>query len=125
MAEENTNISRYFAPDEVSEFDTREVAQRVCRLAPRDAKLATARPMSMAYYLQTCGRADMEVVPLYDSHYVPQDGDFIILEPSRRFLETQKFFDVLGSSGMSHSEVRVGPVIASTIYLFDFFRAGS
>ncbi len=28
-------ITRYFAPDEVSEFDTREVAQRVCRLAPR------------------------------------------------------------------------------------------
>ncbi len=81
--------------------------------------------MSMAYYLQTCGRSDMEVVPLYDPHYVPQDGDFIILEPSRRFLETQKFFDVLGSSGMLHSEVRVGPVIASTIYLFDSSAQGT
>lgn len=113
------NITRYFAPDEVSEFDTREVAQRVFRVAPMGAKLATARPMSMAYYLQSSGRADMAVVPLYDPHYVPQNGDFIILEPSRRFLETQKFFDELGSSGMLHSEVRVGPVIASTIYLFD------
>jgi hypothetical protein len=119
------SITRYFAPDEVSEFDTREVAQRVCPLAPRGAKLATARPMSMAYYLQTCGRADMEVVPLYDPHYVPQDGDFIILEPSRRFLETQRFFDVLGSSGMSHSEVRVGPVTASTIYFFDSSAQGA
>ena len=112
-------ITRYFAPDEVSEFDTREVAQRVCPLAPSDAKLATARPMSMAYYLHACGRSDIEVVPLYDPHYVPQNGDFIVLEPSRRFIETQRFFDVLGNSSMSHSEVRVGPVFASTIYLFD------
>ncbi len=113
------NITRYFAPDEVSEFDTREVAQAVCPLAPRSARLATARPMSMAYYLQTCGRSDMEVVSLYDPHYVPQDGDLIVLEPSRRFFETQRFFDALKNSGMSHSEVRVGPVLASTIYRFD------
>jgi hypothetical protein len=113
------NITRYFAPDEVSEFDTREVAQQVCPVAPPAATLATARPMSMAYYLQTCGRTDMEVVPLYAPQYVPHDGDLIILEPSRRFFETQKFFDVLGNSSMSHREVRVGSVLASTIYRFD------
>jgi hypothetical protein len=118
------NVSRYFAPDEVSEFDTREVAQHVGRFAPRGAKLATARPMSMAHYLQTCGRADMKVVPLYDPHYVPQDGDLIILEPSRRFFETQRFFDVLGNSRMLHSEIRVGPVLASTIYLFNASAEG-
>lgn len=113
------NITRYFAPDEVSEFDTREVAQVVCPLAPRGSRLATARPMSMAYYLQTCGRADMKVMSLYDPHYVPQDEDLIVLEPSRRFFETQRYFDLLGNSGMSYSEVRVGLVLASTIYRFD------
>jgi hypothetical protein len=119
------SITHYFAPDEVSEFDTREVAQLVCHSASRDANLATARPMSMTYYLQTCGRSDMKVMALYDPHYVPQDGDFIILEPSRRFLETQRFFDVLGNSAMSHSQVRVGPVRASTIYLFDSSLQGA
>ena len=114
------NITRYFAPDEVSEFDTREVAQLVCPFAPRASKLATARPMSMAYYLKTWGRTDIEVVSLYDPHYVPQDGDLIVLEPSRRFFETQRFFDVLGNSAMAHSDVRVGPVLASTIYRFDY-----
>jgi hypothetical protein len=73
----------------------------------------------MAYYLQACGRADLRVVPLYDTHYAPRDGDLIVLEPSRRFFETQRFFEVLGNSGMPHSEIRVGPVLASTIYLFD------
>jgi hypothetical protein len=105
--------------DEVSEFDTREVAQKVCPFAPAAATVATARPMSMAYYLQGCGRTDLQIVPLYDMHYAPRDGDLIVLEPSRRFFETQRFFDALEASGMPHSEIRVGPVLASTIYLFD------
>jgi hypothetical protein len=121
---EQHNITRYFAPDEVSEFDTREVAQTVCPFAPTAATVATARPMSMTYYLQACGRADLQIVPLYDTHYVPRDGDLIVLEPSRRFFETQRFFDALGNSGMPHSEIRVGPVLASTIYLFNSSVSG-
>jgi len=113
------SITRYFAPDEVSEFDTREVAQQVCPSARAGSRLATARPMSMIYYLESCGRTDIEVVPLYDLHYVPRDGDLIVLEPSRRFFETQRFFDALQNSGMSHLEVHVGPVVASTIYRID------
>jgi hypothetical protein len=113
------NIARYFGQDEVSEFDTREVAQQVCSSAPADARLATARPMTMTYYVENCGRTDIVVVPLYDRQYVPREGDRIILEPSRRFFETQRFFDTLEPSGMSRREVRVGPVLASTIYLFD------
>ena len=119
------NVTRYFAPDEVSEFDTREVAQKVCPFAPVATTVATARPMSMAYYLQACGRADLQIVPLYDTHYAPRDGDLIVLEPSRRFFETQRFFDALGNSGMPHSDIRVGPVVGSTIYLFDPSVPGS
>jgi hypothetical protein len=113
------HVARYFGQDEVSEFDTREVAQQVCSSAHAGARLATARPMSMTYYVENCSRTDIEVVPLYDRHYVPREGDLIILEPSRRFFETQRFFDALERSGMSRHEVRVGPVLASTIYLFD------
>src|SRR6516162_3417232 len=113
------NIARYFGQDEVSEFDTREVAQQVCSSANLGARLATARPMSMTYYVENCSRTDRQVVPLYDRHYQPREQDMIILEPSRRFFETQKFFDVLGKSDMLRREVRVGPVLASTIYLFD------
>lgn len=112
------NVARYFSPDEVSEFDTREVAQAVCPGAAMSAKLATARPMSMAYYLRSCGRKDIEVVSLYDPGYAPRDGDLIVLEPSRRYFETQRFFDVLGSSSMPHRDIRVGPVLASQIYQF-------
>src|ERR1700757_2123896 len=113
------HTARYFGQDEVSEFDTREVAQQVCSIADSGSRLATARPMSMTYYMENCGRTDIQVVPLYDRHYQPRKGDMIVLEPSRRFFETQKFFDALRISGMSRREVRVGPVLASTIYLFD------
>jgi len=113
------SISRYFAPDEVSEFDTREVAQQICPSAPAGARLATARPMSMTYYINSLGRNDIQVIPLYDAHYAPRVGDLIVLAPSRRFFETQRFFDTLGNSAMSRREVHVGPVLASTIYLFD------
>ena len=113
------NITRYFVPDEVSEFDTREVAQQLCPSAPLSTRVATGRPMSMAHYLETCGRFDIQVMPLYDANYAPGNGDLIVLEPSRRFFETQRYFDTLKNSGMSHSDVRVGPISASAIYLFD------
>ena len=114
-----TNITRYFAPDEVSEFDSREVAQQVCPTAFAGATLATGRPMSMTHYLQDCGRSDIRIIPLFDPLYTPREGDLIVLEPSRRFFETQRFFDAIEHSSMSNHEIRVGPVLASTIYQFN------
>jgi hypothetical protein len=112
------NITRYFAPDEVSEFDTREVAQEICPSAPTGLRLATSRPLSMTFYLANCGRSDIQIMALYDPAYVPQEGDVIVLEPARRFLETQRYFDMLRHSGMPNKQIRVGPVLASTIYLY-------
>jgi hypothetical protein len=112
------NIARYFSPDEISEFDTRQVAAMVCPAAHPGATLATARPNSMAYYLESCGRSDIHIVPLYDPLYVPNDGDLIVLEPSRRFRETQRVFDLLERSSLSRCDVHVGPVTASMIYEF-------
>ena len=118
-------ISRYFAPDETSEFDTREVAQRVCQVAPGKVTVATARPMSMSHYVEACGRRDVEVATLYDATYLPRNGDLVVLEPSRRFFETQRYFDVLRNSEMPHDDVSVGPIRASTIYVFDSSARGS
>jgi hypothetical protein len=112
------NVARYFAPDEVAESDTRQVAELVCRNAPARARLATARPGSMSWYVERCGRSDIQITPLYDRSYGPHDGDLIVLEPSRRFLETQRFFDLLENSGIPGREIRIGPVLTSTVYVF-------
>src|SRR5258707_14837584 len=108
------HVARYFGQDEVSEFDTREVAQQVCSSAHAGARLATARPMSMTYYVEKCRRTDIEGVPLYDRHYLPREGEMIVLDPSRRFFHTKRFFAALEKSRMSRREVHVGPVLAST-----------
>ena len=73
----------------------------------------------MTHYLEGCGRSDIRIIPLFDPLYAPRQGDLIVLEPSRRFVETQRFFDAIEQSGMSNHEIHVGPVLASTIYKFD------
>jgi hypothetical protein len=73
----------------------------------------------MTHYLEGCGRSDIRIIPLFDPLYAPRQGDLIVLEPSRRFFETQRFFDAIEQSGMSDDEIHVGPVLASTIYEFD------
>jgi len=113
------NVARFFSPDEVAESDTRQVAELACRTSPAHARLATARPLSMAWYVERCGRSDIQVTPLYDRAYDPQNGDLIVLEPSRRFLETQRYFDLLEKSALPGREIRFGPVLTSTVYVFD------
>jgi hypothetical protein len=113
------NVARFFSPDEVAESDTRQVAELACRTSPAHARLATARPLSMAWYVERYGRSDIQVTPLYDRAYDPHNGDLIVLEPSRRFLETQRYFDLLENSGIPGREIRFGPVLTSTVYVFD------
>ncbi len=109
-------VAQYFSPDEISELDARQTAALVCPSADRGARLATSKPMSMQYYLQRCGRKDIQVIPLYDRGYSPRDGDLILAEDSRRYFETDKLLDWLRSSQMPHEDVKVGPVLATTIY---------
>lgn len=110
------NVARYFTPDEVSEFDSREVAKAACASAPDSARLATGRPLSLAFYVRSCGRPDIKVVALYDPAYAPRHGDLILLEPSRRFIETQRYFDVLEHSESPNSDIWVGSFSASRMY---------
>ncbi len=113
-----TRIAQYFSPDEISELDARETAVVVCQSAPSGARLATSKPKSMNYYLERYGRKDIQVIPLYDRGYTPQDGDLILAEDSRRYFETDRLLEQLRSSQMPHEDVKVGPVLATTIYRF-------
>jgi len=114
----STKIAQYFSPDEISELDARQAAALVCRGAPLGARLATSKPKTMAYYLERDGRNDIRVIPLYDRDYVPLDGDLILAEESRRYFQTNGLLQWLRSSRMSHEDVKVGPVIATSIYRF-------
>jgi hypothetical protein len=108
--------AQYFSPDEISELDARETAEVVSRSAPPGARLATSKPKSMGYYLERDGRKDLQVIPLYDRDYAPQNGDLVLAEDSRRYFETTRLLDWLRSSELPHESVRVGPVLPTTIY---------
>jgi len=108
--------AQYFSPDEISELDARETAEVVSRSAPLGARLATSKPKSMTYYLESGGRKDIQVIPLYDRDYTPQYGDLVLAEDSRRYFETARLLDWLRSSELPREGVRVGPVLATTIY---------
>ena len=110
--------AQYFSPDEISELDARETAEVVSRSAPPGARLATSKPKSMSYYLERSGRKDIQVIPLYDRDYTPQYGDLVLREESRRYFETAGLLEWLRSSKLPHEDVRVGPVLATTIYYF-------
>jgi hypothetical protein len=70
----------------------------------------------MGYYLERDGRKDIQVIPLYDRDYTPQYGDLVLAEDSRRYFETARLLDWLRSSELPREGVRVGPVLATTIY---------
>ena len=113
-----SRIAEYFPPDEIAELDAREAAALVCRTAPMGTRVATSKPLSMTYYVERDGRKDIQVIPLYDRDYIPQDGDLILAEYSRRYFETDRLIGWLRSSRMPREDVRVGPVLATTIYQF-------
>jgi hypothetical protein len=113
-----SRIAQYFAPDEVSELDARETADIVSQTAPTGARLATSKPNSMSFYLERDHRKDIRVIPLCDPNYTPQYGDLVLAEKSRRYFETARLLEWLRSSNLPHKDVRVGPVLATTIYYF-------
>ncbi len=114
----SSRVAQYFSPDEISELDARQTASAVCQSAAPGTRLATSKPMTMDYYLERCGRTDIRIVPLYDRGYLPRAGDLILREESRRYFETESVLAQLRASQMPHEEIRVGPVVATTIYHF-------
>jgi hypothetical protein len=109
-------VAQYFTPDEISELDARQAAEVVSQYAPWGARLATSKPMSMGFYLARDGRADIQVVPLYDPGYRLRIGDVVLREESRRYFETDRLLQWLPSSGIPHVDVQVGPVLATSVY---------
>jgi hypothetical protein len=112
------NAARFFPHDEVYDLDTREAIEALSRTAPAGAWLAAGNPETVAYYLQKSGRSDIRVVPIYDLNYVPRPGDFILVQDSRRYFETQDLFDFLKQRSSAFREIYSGGVLTSRIYRF-------
>lgn len=111
-------IGRIFSPDEVYDLGVREAVEYACHIAPPNAVLAVNNPMAVSYYLQKCGRNDIRVAALFDPKYFLRGGDFVLIQDSRRYFETEELFAQVERHGQPLVEVKLAGVVASRLYRF-------
>lgn len=112
------NIAKIFPHDELYDIGVREAIEFTCKVAPQGALLAASNPKTVAYYLQKCGRQDIRVGVLFDPRYVVHRGDFLLIQESRRYFETEDLFRQVEHNGKELTEVSVAGVVAARIYRF-------
>lgn len=113
-----SNVARIFPHDELYDLGVREAVEYTCQVAPRGAVLAVSNPMAVGYYLKRCGRTDIRVGALFDPQYVMHKGDFLLIQESRRYFETEDLFRQVERHGQALREVSVQGVVTSRIYRF-------
>jgi hypothetical protein len=116
------NAARFFPPDEIYDLNAKQEVETACRVAGRGVNLAVSNPTGTAFYLRSCGRTDIRVVPLYDANYAPKPGDLLFLQDSRRYFETEGLFRLMEHSVAPHFDVRAGSLVTSRIYEFPSAR---
>ena len=108
--------AKYFPQDELYDLGLREAVEYTCRVAPRGATLAASNPIAVGYYLQRCGRTDIQVGELLHYKYVPRLGDFVLVQESRLYYETKDFFYLLEHRGPPLQEIVMDGILAARIY---------
>jgi hypothetical protein len=114
----HANAGRYFPPDEVYDLGVREAVEYVCRVARPGAVLAGSDPMGLRFYAETLGRPDLRIVPLFDPNYIPRRGDFVLVQDSRRYYETEGLIDLLERHRRPAETVSIGGLVAAQVYRF-------
>jgi hypothetical protein len=112
------NMARIFPHDELYDIGVREAVEFTCKIAPQGALLAASNPKTVSYYLHKCGRADIRVGVLYDPKYVVRRGDYLLIQESRRYFETEDLFQEVEHHGQDLRDVSVAGVITARIYRF-------
>jgi hypothetical protein len=112
------NAGRLFPPDEVYDLGAREAAEYVCRVAPPGARVAASDPMGLGFYVRQFGREDLKVVPLFDPNYLFRPGDFLLVQDSRRYFETNGLIDLVEKTEKSVFVVRDDGLSVEKVYRF-------
>jgi hypothetical protein len=113
-----TNVGRFFPPDEVYDLGVREAAAYVCRVAPRGARLAASDPMGIGYYTHMFARKDLQVMPLFDPNYKVRPGDFLLIQDSRRYFETNSLIDLVEKTRQPVYVRRIDGLVVAEVYRY-------
>jgi hypothetical protein len=112
------NAGRLFPPDEVYDLGVGQAARYVCRVAPRGAVVAASDPLGLDYYTHTFGRKDLRVVPLFDPNYVVHPGDFLLVQDSRRYFETDSLITLIEKTQQPAREERIDGLVTAAVYSY-------
>jgi hypothetical protein len=108
----------WFPPDEVYDLGVRDAASYICRVAPPNARLAASDPMGMGFYADAFGRKDLAIVPLFDPDYKIRSGDFLLLQESRRYFETDGLIDLVRKLRRPAKLVRIDGLVTAEVYRY-------
>ena len=111
----------YFPHDEFYDASTREVADRVARLAPKDARVASETPELIAYYARLAGRTDLRFISLSDRAALREfeAGDVVIVARGRRYLSNDELTSRLEAASKPSATVSLGGVESARVYVLD------
>jgi hypothetical protein len=110
------NAAKFFPQDELYDLGLREAIEYVSQVALSGATIAVSNPVAVSYYLQRFGRTDIQVGELFDLHYVARPGDYILVQESRRYFETQELFYLLERRSPPLRGIVINDVLTVRIY---------
>lgn len=108
--------AKFFPQDELYDLGLREAMEYVCQVAPRDSTVAVSNPVAVSYYLQRFGRTDIHVGELFNLNYVTRPGDYVLVQESRRYFETQDLFYFLERRSPPLKGIVIDDVLTVRIY---------
>jgi hypothetical protein len=111
-----TNAARFFPPDELYDAGLREALAYTCQTAPPGTTIAVTNQVASDYYLGRCGRKDLRLGWLFDAAYSIRPGDYVIIQESRRYFETDQVFRLVERHGLLLKTISVDDIRLATVY---------
>jgi hypothetical protein len=109
----------YFPHDEFYDDGLREAIQFVCEKAPPGAIVAHETPAATHYYLERCGRTDLNSqeisTPGFDIGKVSGPA-YVIVQRGRTYFENRDELALVRSTFMKLYEVRVNGIVAAKVF---------
>jgi hypothetical protein len=110
------NAGRFFPPDELYDAGLREALAYACQTAPPGTTIAVTNQAASDYYLGRCGRKDLRLGWLFAAAYSIRPGDYVIIQESRRYFETDQVFRLVERHGLLLKTISVDDIRLATVY---------
>jgi len=112
-------VGYYFPHDEFYDDGLREAIQFVCEKAPPGATIAHETPAATRYYLERCGRADLNSqeisTPGFDVGKV-SGPVYVIIQRGRTYFENRDELALVRSTFKKLYEVIVNGIVAAEVF---------